>query len=175
MVGLALTVHTERLVHTLVPLNDGHREDITTVRDDIWTLYANLKSYKNQPTESNRLALGDRFDEIFQQKTRYELLNRTLKRIHNNKSELLLVLEQPDIALHTNGSEGDIREYVKKRKVSGGTRSVLGRRCRDTFASLKKTCRKQGISFWHYLLDRLTGSGEIPPLPDLIAQSAASR
>ena len=85
-------VHTERLVHTLVPLNDGHREDITKVRDDIWTLYANLKSDKNQPTESNRLALGDRFDEIFQQKTRYELLNRTLKRIHNNKPELLLVL-----------------------------------------------------------------------------------
>ncbi|MEO6322834.1 MAG: hypothetical protein ABIR56_19320, partial [Polaromonas sp.] len=26
-----------------------------------------------------------------------------------------------------------------KRKVSGGTRSDLGRQCRDTFASLKKT------------------------------------
>jgi hypothetical protein len=102
--------HTERLVHTLIPLNDVHREDIAKVRNDIWNLYADLKGYKDQPTESKKLALGDRFDEIFQQKTCYELLNRTLKRIHNNKSEFLLVLERPEIPLYTNGSEGDIRE-----------------------------------------------------------------
>ncbi|MCZ6803324.1 MAG: hypothetical protein O7D86_05155, partial [Proteobacteria bacterium] len=46
--------------------------------------------------------------------------------------------------------------------------------CRDTFASLKKTCRKQGISFWHYLLDRLSGTGTIAPLPELIRQSAVA-
>ena len=34
-----------------------------------------------------------------------------------------------------------------------------------TIASLKKTCRKQGISFWHYLQDRVIGVGAIPPLP----------
>ena len=39
-------------------------------------------------------------------------------------------------------SERDIRKYVKRRKVSGGTRSDEGRQCRDTFASLKKTCKK---------------------------------
>jgi hypothetical protein len=45
-------------------------------------------------------------------------------------------------------SETDIREYVKRRKISGGTRSEAGRRDRDTFASLKKTCRKLSVSFW---------------------------
>jgi hypothetical protein len=30
--------------------------------------------------------------------------------------------------LHTNGSENDIRCQVTKRKVSGGTRSDMGRR-----------------------------------------------
>ena len=69
--------------------------------------------------------------------------------------------------LHTNGSETDIRDYVKKRKVSGGTRSDEGRRCRDTFASLKKTCRKLEVSFWHYLKDRLT-ENVLPPLPELM-------
>ncbi|AGX86290.1 hypothetical protein Cenrod_0157 [Candidatus Symbiobacter mobilis CR] len=49
----------------------------------------------------------------------------------------------------------------KKRKVSGGTRSDLGRQCRDTFASLTKTCRKQGISFWRYLEDRITRTNAI--------------
>lgn len=69
--------------------------------------------------------------------------------------------------LHTNGSETDIRDYVKKRKVSGGTRSDEGRRCRDTFASLKKTCRKLEVSFWHYLQDRLT-ENVLPPLSELM-------
>src|SRR2546430_8973321 len=96
-----------------------------------------------------------RFDEIFTTKTRFEALNQVLKRLHRNKAELLLVLEQPEVPLHTHDSERDIRDYVKKRKVSGGTRSDLGRRCRDTFASLKKTCRKLGVSFWEFLL----GSG----------------
>ena len=31
------------------------------------------------------------------------------------------------------------------------TRSEEGRRCRDTFLSLKKTCQKNAISFWAYL------------------------
>ncbi len=37
---------------------------------------------------------------------------------------------------------------MSDRRKEEGTRSDDGRRCRDTFASLKKTCRKQGVSFW---------------------------
>jgi hypothetical protein len=69
-------------------------------------------------------------------------------RIHSNKSELLLVLDRPEIPLHTNDSERDIRDHVVRQKISGGTRSDEGRRCPDTFSSLNKTCRKLGISFW---------------------------
>lgn len=167
-------VHAERMVHTLLPLNEGHRQDIAKVRGDIWDFYAALKRYKRQPMQAQKKTLETRFDTIFTQRTRYELLNQVLKRLHKNKSALLLVLARPEIPLHTNGSEGDIRDYVKKKKVSGGTRSAEGRRCRDTFASLKKTCRKQGISFWHYLLDRLSGSHAILPLPELIRHSAAT-
>jgi hypothetical protein len=83
------------------------------------------------------------------------------------------VLKRPDVPLHNNTSESDIRDYVKKRKISGSTRSELGRRCRDTFASLKKTCRKLGISFWEFLNDRLRGLGTIPPLSELIRSRAA--
>jgi hypothetical protein len=113
-------------------------------------------------------------DEIFTQKTSYATLNQALKRIYKNKAELLIVLDRPEIPLHTNGSETDIRDYVKKRKVSGGTRSDEGRRCRDTFASLKKTCRKLGISFWHFLMDRLgIGKKTIAPLHEIITERAA--
>lgn len=167
-------VHAERLVHKMLPLNERQRIDIARVRDQIWSLYADLKSYKQEPLEELKEPSRKRFDAIFTQETSYTLLNNLLKRLHRNKSELLLVLERPEIPLHTNGSEGDIRDYVKKRKVSGGTRSDTGRRCRDTFSSLKKTCRKLGISFWDYLTDRLSCSDHIPPLSHIIAQRIAS-
>lgn len=167
-------VHTERLIHRLIPLNEAHREDLATVRRQIWDLYADLKRYQAQPTPAQKAALEVRFDAIFTQATRYETLNRTLKRLHSHRAELLLVLERPEIPLHTNGSEQDLRDAVKKRKVSGGTRSELGRRCRDTFMSLKRTCRKLGLSFWHYLTDRIGQTHEVPQLPELIRQRAAA-
>jgi len=42
-------VHAERLVHKLIPLNEAHREDIAQVRSQIWSLYADLNAYKDQP------------------------------------------------------------------------------------------------------------------------------
>ena len=101
-------VHAERLVHKLLPLNDQHREDIARVRGEIWSLYADLKAYKLQPNVAKKSALSQRFDVIFTQKTRYTTLTLLLQRLHRNKSELLLVLERPEVPLHTNGSEGEI-------------------------------------------------------------------
>lgn len=166
-------VHAERLVHKLLPLNDLHREDIARVRADIWSFYADLKEYKLHPTSQRKCELQERFDAVFIQKTRYATLDRLLRRIHKNKSELLLVLERPEVPLHTNGSERDIRDQVKKQKISGGTRSELGRQCRDTFSSLKKTCRKLGISFWNYLTDRISYTNHIPLLPHILEQRLA--
>ena len=115
-----------------------------------------------------------RFDELFTTQTHSMSLNSALQRIHHNKAELLLVLERPEIPLHNNLSENAIREYVKRRKISGSTRSEAGRRCRDTFTSLKKTCRKLGVSFWRYLLDRIGRTGRIPRLSELIRHQAIS-
>ena len=82
----------------------------------------------------------------------------------------MLVLEIPEIPLHNNTSERDIREYVKRRKISGSTRSDAGKKARDTFASLKKTCRKLGISFWDYLNDRISITNHIQPLAEVMTQ-----
>jgi hypothetical protein len=57
------------------------------------------------------------------------------------------VLDRPEIPLHTNGSENDIRAQVTWRRVSGGSRSDVGRDCRDGFIGLAKTCFKLGIGF----------------------------
>jgi hypothetical protein len=167
-------VHAERLVHKLIPLNERQRQDQERVRGEIWGLYADLKAYQRHPDPGLALALAARFDAIFTQRTCFATLNQTLKRLHAHQDKLLLVLKRPDIVLHTNGSEGDIRGYVKWRKISGGTRSDLGKCCRDAFASLKKTCRKLGISFWDYLGDRIAQHGDIAPLPDVIRERAAA-
>ncbi len=125
------------------------------------------------PDPKKAVQLWQDFDPIFTRKTTYQMLNQLLKRIYHKKSELLLVLERPEVPLHTNGSETDIRDFVKKKKISGGTRSDEGRRCRDTFASLKKACRKQGISFWQYLQDRLdVQKHRVPDLSALLKQRA---
>ena len=161
-------IHAERTIHKLVGFTEEQRTILENVRTQIWDYYQDLKAYKTAPSADKKAALEQRFDEIFTARTAFASLNQALQRLHKNKSELLLVLDRPDIPLHNNTSEGDIRDYVKKRKISGSTRSELGRQCRDTFASLKKTCRKLGISFWEFLNDRLSGQGTIPPLPDLI-------
>jgi hypothetical protein len=122
-----------------------------------------------------RARLAADFDRIFQQRTGYPALNEALDLLFAKRAGLLAVLEHPHLPLHNNLSERDIREYARLRKVSGGTRSDLGRRCRDTFLSLKKTCRKLGVSFWQFLQDRLTGTHAIPPLPNLIRAAAATR
>ena len=163
-------IHAERTISKLVGFNDDQRAALDRKRSEIWDYYKALKGYKNCPSEAVKAALKARFDEIFQEKTCFASLNKALERLHKNKNELLLVLDFPNIPLHNNLSENDIREYVKRRKISGSTRSPDGRRCRDTFTSLKKTCRKLGISFWDYLMDRLGGKSDkdVPYLPDQI-------
>jgi hypothetical protein len=157
-------VHAERLVHKLDTFTDLHRAAQQRIRKLIWNFYADLKVYRTNPGKSRRLALRARFDRIFRRRTGFVTLDRLLKRLHANKAELLMVLERPEIPLHTNGSENDIRCQVTRRKVSAGTRSDTGRDCRDAFLGLAKTCAKHGIAFWDYLGSRLRVPGQ-PPIP----------
>ena len=90
-----------------------------------------------------------------------------MARLLRRKKELLKILERPEIPLHTNASENDLRSCVTKRKISGGTMSRDGRVARDTMLGLMKTCKKLGLSFWHYLGDRLHISTQKPAIPEL--------
>ena len=162
-------VHAERVFQRIVPLNDRHAKELAWVRTQIWEIYADLKRYKRNQDPDLKREVEAHFDELCRTKTSFATLNQALKRLAKNKKELLLMLKRPDIPLHNNLSERDIRAYVIKRKISGSTRSENGRRCRDTFTSLIKTCRKQKINFWDYLGDRLGRENRIPYLPDLLS------
>ena len=165
-------IHAERPLIKMVAHNEEHRAVIEALRGQIWELYQDLKAFQENPDATPIALLEARFDALVAQRTGYPNVNQVLKSMRAHKADFLRVLERPEIPLHNNARESDIRDFVKRRKISGGTRSHAGRRCRDTFASLKKTCRKLGIRFWEYLQDRVAGLGKIPRLADVIRQRA---
>jgi Transposase IS66 family len=165
-------LHAERSLKKLLPMNPREQEATDRVREDLWKYYQRLRAYRQSPTPQRKAGLQRDFERLFTRRTGFADLNEALRRIHEKRDDLLLVLDRPEIPLHNNLSESDIREWAKKRKISAGTRSELGRRCRDTFISLKKTCRKLGVSFWRYLQDRIRGLHDILSVPDLIRQAA---
>jgi hypothetical protein len=169
-------VHAERLVHALDTFSERQRRAKTRIQARLWWLYADLKAYCRDPTPPAKRALRARFDRLFTTRTDFATLDRLLDRLHANRDELLVVLERPDVPLHTNDAENDIRCQVTRRKVSGGTRSRAGRDCRDAFLGLMKTCNKLGLRFWDYLGCRLDvpGAPDVVPLPQLIRQSASA-
>ena len=172
LVHAACWIHAERPLARLIPYSEEHRAAIAKVRGQIWELYQDLKGYRQQPERSRRKDLEARFDALCAQRTSFPSIDGVLKRMSAHRAALLRVLERPEVPLHTNLSEGHLRDYVKTRKISGSTRSGLGRQARDTFASLKKTCRELGVNFWAYLQDRVRGVGQIPRLAALIRQKA---
>jgi len=165
-------IHAERIINRLIPISQAHIEDVATARGLLWGIYRDLKTYKMNPEPEQADDIRLRYDAMCVMETSYMTLKLAMKRMAKNKDELLRVLDKPWIPLHNNLSERDIRDYVKKRKISGGTRSDKGRKARDTFASLKKTCRKHNVSFWKYLEDRLLNRGAVLPMAELIRAAA---
>jgi hypothetical protein len=163
-------VHAERLVHKLVPANDKQSNAVKVAKRMIWWFYRRLKAYKRAPSAQQASLLRVQFNRIFKRRTGYATLDRLLKRLLGRKDELLRVLERPEIPLNTNASENDIRAFVTKRKISGGTVSEKGRQARDAMLGLAKTCRKLKIPFFDYLGARLGIPGpDIPNLATLVS------
>jgi hypothetical protein len=167
-------IHEERHYRKLIPFDETTRQAIEQIRGEIWDLYKGLQEYKSNPSESLKSTLEQSFDNLFlKKKTTSPTLNKQLAKTYSKKDELLRVLDRPETPLHNNGTETDGREMVVKRKVSGGTRSEEGQKCRDTFVSLKLTCGKLGISFLRYLYDRSNQLFEIPRLSQVIFTRSA--
>lgn len=159
--------HAERLIKKLEPINDSFAQELEKTRSEIWDFYDQLTAYKKNPDPESVPILNSTFDELFLRDYQFTSLKLAMRRLHRNKEELLLVLKIPIIPLHNNQSESDVREKVVRRKISH-TFNDESRKCRDTFASLKKTCRKLKIKFWTYLGDRLSARPQIPNLGVLV-------
>ena len=166
-------IHQERNLAKLTPCGSEQSQALAEVLTALWQLYADLKEYRLAPTPGQAEGLRTRFDALVGRATCWPELAGALARMADKKADLLRVLDRPDLPLHTNTPERDFRDWATKRKISAGTRGTMGKRCRDTFLSLKSTCKKLGVRFMSYLHDRITKAGKILSLPELVRKKAA--
>ena len=73
-----------------------------------------------------------------------------------------------EIPLHNNPAELGARQRVRKRVISFGPRTNDGVTAWDTFMTLAETAKKLGVSFYEYVLDRVSRRYLFPSLADLI-------
>ncbi len=156
-------------LHPVVPL---HRELLNGFLKRYWDYYHELLDYKQNPSATECVRLESVFDALFATQTGYEALDERIEKTRAKKTSLLLVLKHPELPLHNNASELGVRRRVRKRDVSFGPRTEMGKHAWDTFMTLAETARKLDVSFYAYMRDRITGTGAIPPLADLVTQAA---
>ena len=162
-------VHEERHYKKMNPILESHKEELEEIRACIWGYYDKLQDYKENPTEEQKKKLWDEFDELFLQKTGYDDLDERLALTYEKKTELLTVLDYPEVPLHNNLSENGLREMVIKRKISGGVETDEGRKAWENNMSILATCKKLGVSFYDFMKEVFSKKISIH-LPTLIHQ-----
>ncbi|MDQ2997133.1 MAG: transposase [Chloroflexota bacterium] len=165
-------IHEGRHYKKLTPWVAGHRAALDDFLTDFWDFYDDLLVYRARPTREERARLTAAFDTLWATETDYWALNDRIAKTRAKKTALLLVLEHPEIPLHNNPAELGARQRVRKRDVSFGPRTTEGARAWDTFMSLADTTRKLGVSFYHFIHDRVTGANQMPALADIIDEQA---
>ena len=165
-------IHEERHYTKLNPLFCYHQKLVADFRARIWEYYAELKKYKQNPSEQDKTRLSELFDEIFSTETGYDELDERIRLTREKKEHLLVVLDYPDTPLHNNPAELALRMYVIKRKISFGTRTEEGTKSWETFFTILDTCRKLGVNFRDYLYDRISQQYKMPSLASLITEAA---
>jgi hypothetical protein len=165
-------VHEGRHYKKLVPYVPHHRRLLEAFVQRFWCYYDALRRYRAQPTPEEATRLDGEFDELFATVTGYEALDERIARTRTKKGNLLMVLSHPEIPLHNNPAELGARARVRKRDVSFGPRTREGAKAWDTFMTLTETATKLGVSFYHYIHDRVAGLYRMPALADLIGERA---
>jgi len=165
-------VHDARYYNKLAPAVDYHRRLLTEFMERYWTFYHELGAYQQAPDPAHIPRLECEFDDLFSTVTGYTGLDRRIAMTRDKKLFLLTVLRHPEIPLHNNPAEIEMRRRVRKRDVSFGPRTNDGTRAWDTFATLMATTKKLGVSFYRYVYDRVSATNDIPNLADLIVERA---
>lgn len=165
-------IHEGRHYQKLEPVIAQHRTLLEDFQDNFWRFYDELLKYREHPTPAERTRLDAEFERLFSTVTGYDALDARIAKTRAKKHCLLLVLTHPEIPLHNNPAELGARQRVRKGDVSFGPRRADGVKAWDTFMTLTATAKKLGVSFYTYVLDRISGANQLPKLADLIAERA---
>lgn len=166
-------VHEGRHYKKLVPVVAAHQRLLDQFLDDFWDYYRTLLDDREAPSPVAAQQWRAEFAVLFGSVSGYQQLDERKRLTAAQASELLLVLEHPELPLHNNPDELAARTMVQRRNISYATQTPEGTKAGDMFMSLVDTTRKLGISFFHYVRDRITQSRIIPPLADTIRAQAA--
>lgn len=161
-------VHEARHYKKLSPLIACHQITLDKFLDEFWVYYRELLAYKDSPNQKTKVELKSKFWELFGTETGYQQLDERKRLTAAKVSELLLVLEHPELPLHNNPAELAARTMVQRRNISYATQTSEGTKAWDIFMSLVATTRKLGISFFEYMQDRISQKSEIPSLGTII-------
>jgi hypothetical protein len=165
-------IHDARHYKKLTPVVLTHQQALSDFQGQYWNYYTELLKYKQEPTSEKKALLEKQFDSIFTTITGYEDLDARIAKTLAKKTELLLVLEQPEVPLHNNEAELGARVQARVRDVSFQTRSEKGTKIKDAFMTINQTAKKLHVSFYDYVYDRVTGRFNLPSLAELILQKA---
>jgi len=165
-------VHEGRHYKKLMPYIPRHRALVEDFVQRFWTYYDQLLAYRERPTAAEAARLDGEFEALFATITGYDALDERIAKTQAKKGCLLMVLTHPEIPLHNNPAELGARARVRKRDVSFGPRTHEGAKAWDTFMTLAETATKLGVSFYHYIHDRVAGIYQIPALADTIEERA---
>lgn len=161
-------IHEGRHYKKLQPQVAYHREILDGVLNQFWDYYHDLQAYQTAPAPEKKAVLRNKFKAIFSQTTDYEQLNKRLAKTLAHEEKLLVVLDHPEIPLHNNPAELGVRQRVRKRDVSFGPRTEEGRIAWDSFMTVAETAKKLRVSFYQYVLDRVSQEHAMPTLADSI-------
>jgi len=165
-------VHDGRHYKKLTPYVAHHQTLLDDFLKRFWAFYDELLTYRQQPTAEERARLDTKFGELFSTVTGYDALDERIAKSKDKKEALLTVLDHPEIPLHNNPAELGARTRVRKGDVSFGPRTEDGTQAWDTFNTLAATAKKLGVSFYHYIHDRVSGANQMPTLASLIEAQA---
>jgi hypothetical protein len=166
-------IHQGRHYKKLTPIYSKHRELLDSFIGDFWNYYKLLLDYKTSPSNSMKELLVKRFDELFSRKTSYNDLNERIAKTYTDKEELLKVLTYPELPLHNNCAEHEVRHQKRREDVSFQTKTDKGTKAKDAGMTIVHTAKKLGVNVYEYFLDIVSGLFKMPSLAELITANSS--
>ena len=166
-------VHGGRHFKKLTPLYSYHKELLDSFLTDFWNYYRLLLDYKKSPSAIAKKSLEKLFDELFTRKTSYFDLDDRIRKTYANKESLLTVLTHPQVPLHNNPAELEVRHQKRREDVSFQTKTDIGTKAKDAAMTIVQTAKKLKVNSYRYFLDRVSQSFELPSLGELITENSS--